>query len=306
MKFSKKIILAAAVAICSAACAFSLEVSVISVKGKVETMKNSAWVKLEPGAILNEGSVIQTGYKSEVELKVGNATMNVAPLSRMTVAQIAEVKVDEKTTKEVSNFKLETGSVRSKARHTDTRKVGHTVTGAVATASVRGTDFEVKNGYRSTQVSAYEGLVAVWASPDITKPAASTESEEVAEEEKTEEKEAKAEEKAEAKETKAEEKAEAKEAKAEAKASRTNDTGVSAQAISDLAPVGAATVGIGQKAVFSSDGSSKNTQSTAQERTRKLEAAATTVETASTVNDVVTPTSDSVVQTGNLNITLEW
>ena len=50
--------------------AFSMDAVVVSAKGKAEVQNGESWVALKNGDTLNQGSVIQTGFKSEVVLKI--------------------------------------------------------------------------------------------------------------------------------------------------------------------------------------------------------------------------------------------
>ncbi|WP_149553882.1 FecR family protein [Treponema pectinovorum] len=139
--------------------ATSMEATVVSSKGKAEVQKGNSWAKLSVGNSLKKGDVIQTGFKSEVILKIKNSTVTVAPLSRVTIEQLAE-----KTDKDDTRLFLDTGSLKSDVKKTADRRVGFTVRSPVATASVRGTVMGVTNTFRSTEIVGYEGSVAAWKS----------------------------------------------------------------------------------------------------------------------------------------------
>ena len=138
----------------SASLLFAAEFSaeVVSVSGKAEVLVDSTWKSIAAGDSLKSGDMIQTGFKSSVVLKVKNSTVNVSPLTRMTVEQLSD-------NPEKDNVRL---FVKADVKKTDARKVGFTVRTPVATASVRGTEFSVQNKFNSTDVNTTRGSVAVW------------------------------------------------------------------------------------------------------------------------------------------------
>lgn len=149
---------------------FAIEATVISVSGKAEIQNGNEWVELKAGDNLKAGSVLQTGFKSNVVLNIKspneNSTITVAPLSRMTIEQLSQ-KGDQDT----ASIYLASGSLKSNIKKTEDKRVGYQVRTPVATASVRGTEFEVKNGYKSVDIRTSEGSVACWneatSKPDI-------------------------------------------------------------------------------------------------------------------------------------------
>ena len=76
----------------SASLLFAAEFSaeVVSVSGKAEVLVDSTWKSIAAGDSLKSGDMIQTGFKSSVVLKVKNSTVNVSPLTRMTVEQLSD------------------------------------------------------------------------------------------------------------------------------------------------------------------------------------------------------------------------
>lgn len=169
MKMSVKKIIAslvmAAAAITSAS-ASNMQATVLSTKGKTEVMKGTTWTPLKIGSIIEKGDVIQTGFKSELILKIKNTTVTVSPLSRITIEQLAS-----KGDKDETRLFLDTGSLKSDVKKTEDRRVGFTVRSPVATASVRGTIFGVTNGFgNTTTVAGYDGVTASSKNKTIAKP----------------------------------------------------------------------------------------------------------------------------------------
>ncbi len=143
-----------------------MQATVLSAKGKTEVQKGTGWVPLKAGSVLNKGDVIQTGFKSELILKIKNTTVTVAPLSRITIEQLAE-----KGNKDDTRLFLDTGSLKSDVKKTEDRRVGFTVRSPVATASVRGTVIGVANKFGNvTAVYGFDGVTAAWKNEKTAVP----------------------------------------------------------------------------------------------------------------------------------------
>lgn len=133
---------------------------VVSVSGKAEFLSGGEWKPLAAGASLKNGDSVQTGFKSSLVLKIKDSTVNVAPLTRMTVEQLAE-----NPEKDSVKLFVNAGGVSSSVKKTSGKKVGFTVRTPVATASVRGTEFSVDNTFNSSRINTMNGSVAVWNIP---------------------------------------------------------------------------------------------------------------------------------------------
>ena len=117
----------------------ALDGKVVTVSGKVEIQDSAGvWKTLKAGDTVISGSMISTGFKSEATLKLGASILTIKPLTRMTLTQLVEKEeiVDTELFLEVGNVKAEVNSLNNK-------KNGFTVKSPVATASVRGTVFEM-------------------------------------------------------------------------------------------------------------------------------------------------------------------
>lgn len=117
----------------------ALDGKVVTVSGKVEIQDSAGvWKTLKAGDTVISGSMISTGFKSEATLKLGASILTIKPLTRMTLTQLVEKEeiVDTELFLEVGNVKAEVNSLNNK-------KNGFTVKSPVATASVRGTVFEI-------------------------------------------------------------------------------------------------------------------------------------------------------------------
>lgn len=143
--------------------AFSMQATVVSAKGKAEVEQGGSWIALKEGDQLEQGSVIQTGFKSEVVLKIKESTVTVAPLSRITLKTLVEREgLNGAKGKDETSIFLDTGSLKSNVQKSADRRVGFTVRSPVATASVRGTEFTMGTKFRAVSLTTSRGKVAFW------------------------------------------------------------------------------------------------------------------------------------------------
>lgn len=117
---------------------FALDGIVIDVLGKVEKQSGNSWVSLKKGDVLVPGDVISTGFKSEAVISIGESTITVRALTRMTVEQLYE-----KNENHVSSVYLDIGSISADVKPVENKRVGFTVKTPAVTASVRGTAGDV-------------------------------------------------------------------------------------------------------------------------------------------------------------------
>lgn len=130
----------------------ALEGEVVAVNGKVEYQgTGGAWKELRTGEAVTSGTMISTGFKSNATIKLGASILTVKPLTRMTLTALAEKDdvVDTELYLEVGTIKAEVNSFKNKRN-------GFTVKSPVATASVRGTVFEIGD-----RVTILQGAVLV-------------------------------------------------------------------------------------------------------------------------------------------------
>jgi len=140
-------IIAAFLALTALPSLFALDAEVVTVNGKVEYQNAAgAWKALTAGETLTAGTMISTGFKSEATVKLGASILTVKALTRMTLTQLVEKEdtVDTELYLEVGNVKAEVNSFNNK-------KNAFSVKSPVATASVRGTVFEIGDNLVVTQ-----------------------------------------------------------------------------------------------------------------------------------------------------------
>lgn len=165
-----KILSVLSVLFISVSSSFAAEALVLSTTGTVEIGRDGNWKPCTRGAIISEGDVISTGFKSEAIIKFNGSSMKLGSLTQVTLEQLAS---NEK--KDSVSVYLSTGSVRSTVKHTSNKKVSYTVRNPVAVASVRGTKFSFNS---DGHIKCYEGAVVVYpaklfnpAAHGIRKPA---------------------------------------------------------------------------------------------------------------------------------------
>lgn len=274
---------------------YALDATVTSVTGKAERLVGDNWVALEVGNKLEKGDVVQTGFKSELVLQIGSATVNLSALSRVTVEQLAEKKTEDGSVKDTTSLYVDTGTVRSAIKKTtDNRKVGYTVRNPVATASVRGTEFIFATKYRSAVTKTLEGSVAVWKTKNKEVEIAPDE-EVVAEETETSENTDNATVETSAEETPAEEGSTEDSPSEETPKKNQNLT---PKDISDDAPIGSFLVSKGQESQIEASGKTKKPKEKAKEKAKEVSA----VVQSATEDNSTDAGTQTVTKKGSLDI----
>ncbi|MDR1904517.1 MAG: FecR family protein [Treponema sp.] len=107
--------------------------------GTVETRASGSavWVKAAKGYPIGKDTIISTGFKSTAVIAVGNSTLTVRPLTRLSLEAIIQNQDGE----QVSLY-LQTGRVRAEVKPPSRGNIDFTVRGPSITASVRGTGFD--------------------------------------------------------------------------------------------------------------------------------------------------------------------
>ncbi len=128
---------------------FALDGQVVTVSGKVEYQTPSGiWKPLRAGDPVTPGTVISTAFKAEATIRLGASILTIKPLTRMSLTQLVE-KEDTVDTE----LYLEVGNVKAEVNPLNSKKNGFTVKSPAATASVRGTVFEIGDRLVITQGS---------------------------------------------------------------------------------------------------------------------------------------------------------
>ena len=106
-------------------------------KVKVKYAGETTWGEITVGMELPANAVVSTGFNSQVVLDLGNATLDVLPLTRMTVGEITESQNTIKT-----SLFLQGGKIKADVGKVEGKLNDFVIKSPVATASVRGTAFE--------------------------------------------------------------------------------------------------------------------------------------------------------------------
>lgn len=122
--------------------------TVLTVVGKVERQSGDSWIPLSVGDKLTTGSLVSTGFKSSATIKFDGSVLELAPLSRLTLSQLAEQEGSRD-----SSVYLDAGKINANIKSSDNKRVNFRVNTPVATASVRGTagEIDVFGSVKSTE-----------------------------------------------------------------------------------------------------------------------------------------------------------
>lgn len=131
------------------------------ISGTVEMKRPGAanWTTARVGDLIERATAISTGFKSMALLTVGNSTITVRPVTRLSLEELV-LQHDTETI----NLGLQTGRIRVAVNPPAGGRTDFTVRGPTATASVRGTAFtmdpdsiQVNKGSVRYQVPANAG-----------------------------------------------------------------------------------------------------------------------------------------------------
>ncbi|MDR2965909.1 MAG: FecR family protein [Treponema sp.] len=100
----------------------------------------SAFTPARAGSAVAMDTIVSTGFKSTAIIAVGNATITVRPLTRLSLAEIQSAEGVENL-----NVSLQTGRVRLEVKPPAGTRANAAVQSPSATASVRGTVFDMDN-----------------------------------------------------------------------------------------------------------------------------------------------------------------
>jgi hypothetical protein len=120
--------------------------------GTVEIMMpgETVWKLAEPGQVIGGDTKISTGFKSTALIALGNSTLIVRPLTRLSLSEIVNIQGDETV-----SIGLQTGRVRAEVKAPSGGTTSFTVQSPMVTASVRGTSFD----FDGTNLNVDEGRV---------------------------------------------------------------------------------------------------------------------------------------------------
>jgi hypothetical protein len=135
-----------------------------TVTGKVEIKApGKDWMPAKAGTAITKDTAISTGFKSVAIVTLGDSTLTVKPLTRLTLQEIVQQEGSEKV-----KLYLLAGRVRAEVKPPAGGKTDFSVKSPTATASVRGTQFTFngwnldvsEGGVRFTSPDGHEYLVS--------------------------------------------------------------------------------------------------------------------------------------------------
>ena len=108
--------------------------------GEVELKRagSSAFVPASAGDAVSSNTIVSTGFRSTAIIAIGSSVITVRPLTRLTLAEIQSMENTENV-----NVNLQSGRVRVEVKPPAGTKTNLNVQSPSATASVRGTIFEM-------------------------------------------------------------------------------------------------------------------------------------------------------------------
>ena len=119
---------------------FAQQAVIKEISGTVELQKagTTVWVKAVQGQTITGNTTISTGFKSSALITIGNSVLTVRPLTRLTLTEIAAAAGTE-----TINVNIQAGGLRADVTPPAGGRGSYSVQSPIATASVRGTVFEI-------------------------------------------------------------------------------------------------------------------------------------------------------------------
>ena len=132
--------------------AFAQNGVITELSGVVELKPAGAadYVLANKGDEIAPDTIVSTGFKSMAVISVGNSTIVARPLTRLSLSEIALLRETETV-----NVNLQAGRVRVDVKPPAGSRAAFTVISPIATASVRGTAFDLD----TRNLSVREGTV---------------------------------------------------------------------------------------------------------------------------------------------------
>ena len=131
---------------------------ITEMSGTVELKRpgSTTWTAARAGDVLERATVISTGFQSMALLTVGNSTITVRPITRLSLEELLSQEDTERV-----NVNLRTGRIQVDVNPPAGSKTDFTVQSPIAVASVRGTSFTMD----PVNIRVKEGMVKVETGP---------------------------------------------------------------------------------------------------------------------------------------------
>ena len=140
MNYKRFFILALLIAHCSLLTVFGQQAIIQEFTGTVEIQKagTTAWEPVTQGQTISVNTLISTGFRSSALVRIGSTLLTVRPLTRMSITELGSREGTE-----TLNVALQAGRVRADINPPAGTRTSGKIIAPVATASTRGTVFEV-------------------------------------------------------------------------------------------------------------------------------------------------------------------
>jgi len=131
--------------------------------GAVEIKKSGSleWVAASVGDKIEKSTVISTGFRSTAVISLGDSTLTVRALTRLSLDEIITMNRSETV-----NINLNAGRVRVEVNPAAGNRANYTVRTGTSVASVRGTVFEMD----TVSIRVLEGRVNFGSADTATRP----------------------------------------------------------------------------------------------------------------------------------------
>lgn len=132
---------------------FAQTATISEITGRVQVrIPGRTWETAQNNQELPPGTMVSTGVQSTARVRIGESSLVLSPLTRLGLDEIqAQANVDQ------TRLSISTGRVSAQVRSAPGREATFEIRSPLATASVRGTDFE----FDGVRLAVTEGSVAL-------------------------------------------------------------------------------------------------------------------------------------------------
>lgn len=149
----RRILIITTLVLAISAASFAVDARIESVTGSVQILNgDGVWEQGAAGMVVQSGYTIATGFNSTASVSMGDSTLIVSPVSRLTIDELTRVNGTIST-----DLFLHLGRVRAEVHSAEGLKNDFRLRSTASTASVRGTEFE----YDGKNLYVDEGDVAL-------------------------------------------------------------------------------------------------------------------------------------------------
>ncbi len=126
-----------------------------SVRGDVAVKEGRQWKPIKAGQNLKEGTKISTGVRSSAIIKLDGNILKIRQLTMMKIYRNRKIKNRQRT-----HLGLKFGSLNARVKRIGRIKTNFKISTPVATSSVRGTWWDIYNGFKGMRIDVLSGSVS--------------------------------------------------------------------------------------------------------------------------------------------------